>query len=163
MKNIIIGAVILTMVACSSPEVAEYSLQDIAVAGEFLFEGPNTLQGKSGGVDDQIAEQLGISKNQLSAVYLKSATIKFEADSLRGSIQSALVQWVSDELELISVATKSPLPASGPVKLVTSAEEDILPYLQDATSSVVVDVNLGQDMEALHAMVTLVLNVEYKN
>ena len=150
------------MVACGSPEVGEYAFDGVTVSGEFLFEGPNTLQGKPDPVLDQIATQLGVTADDVKAVYLSGASISFDADSLRSTVQSALVQWVSDELELVSVATKSPLPESDPVQLETSMEQDLLPYLQDATSSVVVDVNLGQDMEVLSAEVDFVFSVEYK-
>ncbi|MEL6536167.1 MAG: hypothetical protein AAFQ98_12195 [Bacteroidota bacterium] len=83
-------------------------------------------------------------------------------DTLRETLESALVQWVSNELELVSVATKSPLPGSDPVSCdVAEDPEDILPYLQDASSTLVVDVNLAQDLDELKAKVTFGLTVEY--
>ena len=150
------------LVACGSPEVGEYTMDAVSVSGEFLFEGPNTLQGKPDPVLDDLASKLGVAPEDVKAVYLSGANIRFETDTLRETIQSSLVQWVSDDLELVSVATKSPLPATDPVDLEISNEQDILPYLKDPTSSVVVDVNLAQDLDALTAQVVFVFNVEYK-
>ncbi|HAA22495.1 MAG TPA: hypothetical protein DCP28_28410 [Cytophagales bacterium] len=156
-------AAVFFLASCSSPETTTYTWEDISVSGEFLFSGPNTLQGKPASMPlNDIASKLGIEADDISAVYVNAATIEFEMDTLRGTLESALVQFVANELDLISVATKSPLPATDPVSCdVAEDPEDILPYLQDATTSVVVDVNVAQDLEVLSAKVTFGLTVEY--
>lgn len=150
------------LASCGSPEVADYSMADITVSGDFLFEGPNTLQGKPGTAIEEIASELAVKPDDLSAIYLKAATITFDAGDQRADVQSALLQVVSDELELVSVATKSPLPATDPVQLDASQEQDLLPYLKDPTATVVVDANLAADMDVLSASVSLEFSVEYK-
>ena len=161
MKKLLTVCFLATLVACGSPEVSEYTLQDVAVSGEFLFEGPNTLQGSPPASISQIASALSLEEDDISAIYVKSATITFSPDSVRSTLQSALVQWVSEDLELVSVATKSPLPAEGTITLEATQEQDILPYLQAESATVVVDVNVDHDLDALSGLVTFVLNVEY--
>jgi len=161
MKKLLTLFALAGLVACGSPEVAEYTLQDVPVSGEFLFEGPNTLQGSPPASLPQIAAMLGLEADDISAVYVKSASITFAPDSVRPNLQSALVQWVSNDLELVSVATEAPLPAEGVIELEATQEQDILPYLQSEAATVVVDVNVDQDLEALSGTVTFVLSVEH--
>jgi len=149
------------MMSCAAPEVANVTTSAVSTSGEFLFEGPNTLQGPSTLKIAEIAATAGTKSDKIKAVYLSGATLEFSPDSLQGSIESILLQWVSDDLPLVSVATKSPIPASGPVTLEVNANQDILPYLNDVTSSVVIDVNLGGDADQLDASVTFDLNINY--
>ncbi|WKK84341.1 hypothetical protein QYS48_19475 [Marivirga arenosa] len=151
------------LLACSAPETVEYQSPSIEVEGEFLFEGPNTLQGKaSEDILAQIASQNEITEENIKSIKLKSATISFFPDSLRTDVESALIQLVSDDLELISVATKSPLPQEEVISLEVTAEQDILPYLKDDSYTLVVDANISSDMDYLSAKVSFEFNVEYK-
>ncbi|NQZ78444.1 MAG: hypothetical protein HRT61_20390 [Ekhidna sp.] len=161
MRILTILTVLIFAASCSSGETASYETSETSVSGEFLFEGPNTLQGPSTVSLSQIAKDLNISEEKIQEVSLASATIQFANDSLQSTVESALLQLVSDELALISIGTKSPFPATGPVALEVNTEQDILPYLKDSSTTAVVDVNLNQDLDDLQATITFSLNVKY--
>jgi hypothetical protein len=148
--------------ACSEPQEKAMQLSPVSVSGEFLFEGPNTLQGKLEVNWDAFLAQEQISKDKLSKVYLSNATIDFSPDSLETEIESALLQVVSDELELVSIATKNPLPSAYPVSFDIAQDQDILPYLMDPTAMMIVDVNIASDIEALSGVVKCKMNVIYE-
>lgn len=163
MRKLAIILITSMLFSCGSSEKADYTWSGNSVSGEFLFEGPNTLQGQPGPVVEDIASELNIMAEQISAVYVSSATLSFTQDSLRGNVESALVQWVSDDLELVSVATKSPLTDEAQIPLEVTSEQDILPYLKDPSSTLVVDVNIVGDMDELEAVVDFKLSIEYSN
>lgn len=164
MKKYILNSFLLMfLISCSSTETKEYELKNLRVSGEYLFEGPNTLQGQSTINLKEIAENLNIDPIHIKSVYVGEASITFEPDSLRNAIESALVQWVSNDLELVSVATKSPLPDTESIALEVNQEQDILPYLKDESSTLVVDANITENMDFLEATVSFKLNVEYTN
>ena len=146
---------------CSETKTAEYTLADITVSGDYLFEGPNTLQGQPGVDLEQIAKSLEIDANAITSVTVKAATISFAPDTLRTAAESALVQWVSDDQPLVSIATKSPLPDATSVDLEVNSEQDILPYLKSAAATLVVDTNLNQDLDNLEATITMTLLITY--
>ncbi len=149
--------------ACSpNYESVPVNMNNLEVSGEFLFSGPNTLQGQPDVSLDDIATQAGVEASDIKHIYVSEVNVDFMTDTLSEAIESVLVQWVSDELELISVATKSPLDATGPVTLEVSSDTDILPYLKDDSRTLVIDVNLSQDMDELKAVASFLLNVEHK-
>lgn len=149
------------MISCSTPDVANVTTENVSAAGEFLFEGPNTLQGPSTIRLEDLATEAGTKPDKIKAIYLSGVTVSFNPDSLRGAVESVLIQWVSKELPLISVATKSPLPATGPIDMEGNSEQDILEYLSDPSSTVVVDLNLLGDADELEAIVTFNLKITY--
>ncbi len=152
---------VLLIVGCSSPEQAESTTDTMTVSGEFLFEGPNTLQGEPAFRLAQLAQQLGTTEDKIKSVTVNQTQLTFESDSIQANIESALVQLVSDQLELVSIATKSPIPGSGAVGMEVNSEQDILPYLKDASSTLVVDVNIKGDMDFLEAKVDFNLTISY--
>lgn len=156
-------ALFLFLVSCESTKEETITWTDITVSGEFLFEGPNTLQGQTSATLKDLLEDKDFSAETVTSATLKSATVTFQPDSLRPAIESALLQFVSDNLELTSVATLNPIPEDGTVTLQVTEETDILEYLKDPSTSIILDVNLDQDLEELSAVVNLELNVAYKN
>lgn len=164
MKYITVILVVLALATgCQSTQDSTYDCENLNVTGEYLFEGPNTLQGTPESVIKDLTDQLEINETDIQSVYVDQATIRFSPDSLQNNIESALVQWVSDELELVSVATKSPLPDNSIIELEVNKEQDILPYLLDDNSTLVVDVNILGDMDYLEARLDFTFNVEYSN
>ena len=161
MRYFLILLVIGLMGACGAPEVANVSTQEVRTTGEFLFEGPNTLQGPSTLRLEDLANEAGTDPGKIKAVYLSGATVAFNPDSLQGTMESVLVQWVSNDLPLASVATKSPLPASGSITLEVNQNQDVLAYLKDPSSTLVVDVNLTADADQLEALVSFDLTLTY--
>lgn len=164
MKYLPVILIVLTLATgCQSTQNSTYDLENLKVTGEYLFEGPNTLQGTPESVIKDLTDQLGINESDIQSVYLDQATIRFSPDSLQKKLESALVQWVSDELELVSVATKSPLPDNPIIELEVNKEQDILPYLLDDNSTLVVDTNILGDIDYLEARLNFTFNVEYSN
>lgn len=161
MRIISIISVLLLLSACGSKETASYKLSDINVSGEFLFEGPNTLQGPITIGLEKIADEIGIKSDQIKAIYVNETIISFSPDSARAMVESALVQWVSDNLPLVSVATKSPIPDDKMISLEVNPEQDILKYLKDDSSTLVVDTNLSKDADNLEATVSFLFNIIY--
>lgn len=163
MKNITIALLSILLMACGSPLTTTYDWEELTVSGEFLFEGPNTLQGQPGSPLSDIARSIGVDENRIKSITISSAQIILAPDSLQSAVESALVQWVSNDLDLVSVATKSPIDQNGTIELDVKQSQDILPYIKDANSTLVVDLNLNQDLDFLEGKVALKLNVTYKN
>ncbi|MEM6830892.1 MAG: hypothetical protein AAF551_10290 [Bacteroidota bacterium] len=161
MKYVLALFVSSLIFSCGTKEVANVTTKEVSTVGEFLFEGPNTLQGPSTLQLKELANKAGTDPNKIKAIYLSGATVAFSPGIIRGSVESVLVQWVSDELPLVSVATKSPLPATGPITLEVNPNEDLLAYLKDASATLVVDVNLTGDADQLEAAVSFDLNITY--
>jgi hypothetical protein len=152
------------LASCASTEEKEVSWTDVTVSGEFLFEGPNTLQGQPQVGLDYFAEQLGVNAENIKSASISSATISFEPDSLTETVESVLLQFVSEDLELVSVATKSPVDAqAGEIALEVTEEVDIFPYLKDASTTTVVDVNCSSDLDQLTASLDLKVKISYTN
>jgi hypothetical protein len=149
--------------SCSSHNEAEYVWEDLEVSGEFLFEGPNTLQGKPGSPLEAIAGQMDLKQENIQSIHVSACELKFEPDSMRNQVENALVQLVSDKLELVSVATINGIPDAGKINLNAASEQDILPYLQDETTTLVVDANTKSDMEVLNCKVNFKLSILYTN
>lgn len=153
--------VLILIGGCTSREISTQQLSGLSVSGEFLFEGPNTLQGEIGKRIDDIAKDTGLAVDEIKAIYATSAFISFRPDSLQPIVESALLQVVSDELSLVSIATKNPFPAQGEVSLEVNTEQDILPYLQDPSSTLVVDANITKDLDELQASLQIDLIIEH--
>ena len=163
MKGFFILLIALFALACSAPEEKEYVWEDLPVRGEFLFEGPNTLQGKPGSPMVNISDELGVSGKAIKRVYVSGCQLEIKPDSMRSQVENALVQLVSDKLELVSVATINGIPGSGEINLEVSGEQNILPYLLDETTTLVVDANTKSDMDVLNCQVDFKLKILYTN
>lgn len=163
MKNsILVALAAFLLVSCASTVEKEVSWTDVTVSGEFLFEGPNTLQGQVKTGVDFFAEKLNVPVENIKSANISSAQIRFIPDTLTGTVESVLLQWVSEELELVSVATKSPVDAqSGGIQLDVTEEVDILPYLKDASTTTVVDINCNTDLDELSAKLDMQVRLTY--
>lgn len=162
LKTILPLCLIVLCLACSEPVKESYN-QTVSASGEFLFEGPNTLQGPLNLSSEDIAVSLDISAEAIKGVVLSDCSIRLSDEANREIVESFLVQIVSDKLELVSLATLNPVPESGEIVLSVNQEVDILPYLQDNTATLVVDSNLKSDAEVLDVDVNLGLIVNVKN
>ena len=149
------------IISCGSSETATYQSSAIAVSGEFLFEGANTLQGPSTISIEDIANELGIPAADIKSVHLKAGSLVFSPDSLSTAVESVLVQWVSNDLPMVAVATKNPIPEGASVSLDVTGEQDIAAYLSDPTATLVVDTNIAQDLDNLEASVSFEFEIKY--
>jgi hypothetical protein len=150
----------IIMTGCSNTETVTHTLNNIQVSGEFLFEGPNTLQGAiTTGIDD-LANNVNSSAKDLKRVRVDSVVVNIPGDSLRSNLESLLVQIVSDELPLISLGTINPLTAGSIQSLNTNKEAELLPYFQSESAILVVDANFQKDMDFAELSVDLFLSIE---
>jgi hypothetical protein len=151
------------LTACGKDQKADFQWEGLTVSGEFLFEGPNTLQGNPNPSLEAIAKAVGTEPAKIKKIYLTEAAITFTPDSLSPAAESVLLQWVGTSLDLVALANKSPIEQKGVIQLDIKQDQDILPYIKDATSTLVVDVNLNQDLDYFEGQLALKLNIVYKN
>lgn len=161
MKYLFYPILAFLLFSCSQSNETTFSYDNIEVSGEFLFEGPNSLQGPLVSPIDKISEEKGINASEIEAVYVSNCTVEFNSEDKRKDLENMLVQLVSEKLNLISVATINGIPQSGDIVLSSSAEQDILPYLKDPNTTLVVDANLKKDMDELTCLVNLELKILY--
>ena len=163
MKFLIYSGLVILLFSCAQSSETEYLMADMEVSGEFLFEGPNSLQGKLKNPMENISKEKGIDPAKIQSIYLKSCTVEFPDEESQSIVENILVQVVSDQLNLVSVATINGIPESSPISIPGSAEQDILPYLKDQSSMLVLDANLKNDVDVLKCSVDFTLKILYNN
>lgn len=127
---------------------------------EMLFEGANSLQMSANMTLADLAASLNIPAENIKSIGVSAADIQV-TDEQNSSIESLLLQVVSNNQDLISIGTLSPVEKSGNLSLSIAQEVDLLPYLNDACTYVL-DVNIAnEDMSALNLEGVLKLNVIY--
>lgn len=146
---------IALLVSCTATESMTYTYSDARVSGDFLFEGPNTLQGPMELSAESLANDLSISSKSLEKVSITEIIVQFPDEDTRTVTESLLVQVVSDELELITLGTLNPLSDGLTQSLNINQEADLLPYLKSGAATLVVDVNLSSDLDAASLNVTM--------
>lgn len=163
MKFYIIIIIISFLFSCQSASEKEIESKKISLSGEFLFAGPNTLQSKETMSLPPYANELGLdSEEKISAVNPASISVTFANAGEAANVESILLQMVSDDLEMTSIGTLSPLPeGQNTVQLNVAPELNMLPYLGDPSTIVIADVNLKEDMDALTIDVQMKLNFKY--
>lgn len=155
---------IVFSLGCSQLSEKEIETNSISLSGEFLFSGPNTLQSSETMSLPPYVDELGIkSEDNIVEVHPASVIVSFNSAKDAANVESILLQIVSDDLEMTSIGTLSPLPAGeSQVKLNVSPELDLLPYLGDPSTVVIADVNLKDDMDALTIDAKMNMNFKYK-
>lgn len=155
---------LIILYGCSQINEKEIESKAISLSGDFLFSGPNTLQSSEILSLPPYVEELGIDgEENIVAVYPASITVSFANAEEAANIESILLQIVSDDLEMTSVGTLSPMPEGQvQVQLNVSPELDLLPYLGDPSTVVIADVNLKEDMDALSIDMQMNLKFKYK-
>ncbi len=163
MKKIFYILFLSSLVSCTQTTESTYLWEDLKVSGEFLFEGPNSLQGQIGSPIEQIAKSKNIDASKIKAIYIDKCLVGFSSEDLRSDVENMLVQLVSEKLNLVSVATINGIPKSGPISLSTSEEQDVLAYLQDPKTTLVLDANIKRDMDEMSCNITFDLKILYEN
>lgn len=163
MRKYLVWALLPLMIACQSTVTDESQSLNVELAGEMLFEGANTLQGE-GNMDIQtLAEELGCSPEAIESVGISKVELNMQTED-RAITESLLFQVVSNEQELTSIASLSPLPESGMIDLSVAEEVNLAPYLKDEGLTWVLDLNLKEDhMDVMLAKAKINLIVEYKD
>lgn len=154
---------LIILFGCSQISEKEIEIKTISLSGDFLFSGPNTLQSTETMSLPPYVEELGIeSEENIIEIQPASVTVSFSSAEDAANVESILLQIVSDDLEMTSVATLSPIPAGqNQVQLNVSPELDLLPYLGDPSTVVIADVNLKEDMDALSIDTQMNLKFKY--
>jgi uncharacterized protein YcfL len=161
MRSGLIIIACLIIAACSSPDSAELETE-VVLRGEMLFAGANTLQGSAVTVMDELASKLTVEKDDIRSVRVKNATVVLDQGD-EGITESALLQIVSDGIELKSLGTFSPVEGARKLELSMAEDTDVGQYLNDEGATWVLDVNLSEDhLEEMETKAILDFIVEYK-
>ncbi|TXC85456.1 hypothetical protein [Luteibaculum oceani] len=159
MMRILSLALALVLFSCATVEQAEQSVE-ISLSGEMLFSGANTFQTPMELSEAELLEKANLPESQIKSIGVKSVEIQLDSTQ-RAIMESVLLQVVSDNQEMISIGTKSPLPDGTNFELSLAEEIDLLPYASDAGATWVLDANLTEDymdLMSVNAKVNLVIN-----
>lgn len=154
---------LVVVFGCSQTSEKQVETKSISLSGEFLFAGPNTLQSTEKMSLPAYVQELGLeSEENIEAVNPASVSVTFANAEEAAKVESILLQIVSDDLEMTSVGTLSPIPeGQNTVELNVSPELDLLPYLGDPSTIIIADVNLKEDMDAMSIDAKMSLNFKY--
>ncbi|MCZ4410476.1 hypothetical protein O3Q51_16790 [Cryomorphaceae bacterium 1068] len=134
---------------------------DLALSGDMLFEGANTLQFSGESQLEVITSELNINSEALESALVSSAILTLD-DPTRAITESLLLQIVSDNNELITIGTLSPLPEGNKMTLSLAEEPAILNYLKDEGTTWVLDLNITEEhMDEMNISAAVSLNVDY--
>lgn len=160
MKKLLKLLPLLLLAACSSNTTVE-KLVTLNFSDEMLFEGANSMQMPLNVELGSFLGSLNIVEADVKNIGVKEASIEVAPEQVE-MVESLLLQVVSDNHDLISVATLSPVDKSGLLSLSTAEEIDLLPYFKDNGCTWVLDVNLKvDDMTDLTLSGSLKLSVEH--
>ncbi len=160
--SVLVTLIVLVLVlsACGEKATELITTEPMAASGEFLFEGPNTLQGNFSLDLSLLSEKAAMDENEISEVSIERVVLDFDGDDTAQYVESVLVQLVSNDLPLVSAATLSGLNGKDNTLNVNS-ELDILSYIKDSSSQLIVDANLMKDMDEMIVSVTFELTIKY--
>ncbi|MGB6035662.1 MAG: hypothetical protein WBG42_05305, partial [Cryomorphaceae bacterium] len=151
----------LWMVSCGPSTKNESVEIEIQLTGEMLFEGANTLQFSAVNQLKQVGEKLGVNKGAIQNASVTAAALELD-DSSKEITESLLLQLVSNNNELITIGTLSPLTDGNDMSLSLAENTSILSYLTDEGMTWVLDLNINEDhMDEMTVTGSLTLGVEY--
>jgi hypothetical protein len=84
MRYILYTLLLFTLVSCSQTSETTYLWKDLKVTGEFLFEGPNSLQGQIGSPIEEIAKSNAIDPTKIKAIYIKQCIVTLGSEFTAG-------------------------------------------------------------------------------
>lgn len=147
--------------SCQSTSVNDEASLSFTLSGEMLFSGANTLQAPMQANANSLARQLNLEAEQLKSVSVSKAIISMSAEKA-ALTESLLLQVVSNNNDLTTLGTLSPLPQGTEFELKLAEEIDLLPYLQDEGGTWVLDANLTEDhLDVLEVPAVLHLAITY--
>ncbi|MEQ8238670.1 MAG: hypothetical protein RIA69_05625 [Cyclobacteriaceae bacterium] len=146
--------------SCTEKKTKQVTSETMTASGEYLFEGPNTLQGDFSFDISALSSKTGVTAEDISEVYVESIRVIFENSETQEVVESVLIQLVSDELPLQSAGTLTTF--TGTESLLNANKElDILSYLKDPSSQLIVDANLKSEMDELSVSVVFEFTVKH--
>ncbi len=126
-----------------------------------LFSGANTLQAPMQQSTTTLMKEANVVDAELEAVGVDGVTIKL-SENQRAIMESVLLQIVSDNNEMITLGTMSPLPDGTTFDLKLAEDIDLLPYLKDQGATWVLDANLTEDhMDLMQVQAHIAITLNY--
>lgn len=165
MKRFVLFVILgLSLQSCQTKsEINEQKLQ-VTLQGEMLFEGANTLQAAAKDYLVKLEESSGVPAKQWTALYIESIEVNFPEEETTKP-ESLLFQIVSNDQEMVSLGTLSPVPDGQKNYMIPVAAEapDLLPYFEDKGLTWVLDLNLAADhLDPLKVEGLLSFRIEYQ-
>lgn len=161
MRLLTVFILLLGLSSCQTTAVNNELSLSFTLSGEMLFSGANTLQAPMQADASSLARQLNLEAEHLKSVSVSRATITMSAENA-AITESLLLQVVSNNNDLTTLGTLSPLPEGTEFELQLAEEIDLLPYLQDAGGTWVLDANLAEDhLDVLEVPAALNLEITY--
>ncbi|HKL40074.1 MAG TPA: hypothetical protein VJ894_05305 [Cryomorphaceae bacterium] len=149
------------LVSCGASTKNESVEIELKLTGEMLFEGANTLQVSGENQLIKVGNELDVEASAIKNVSVSAAVIELD-DSSKEITESLLLQLVSDNNELFTIGTLSPLPDGNNLSLSMAENTSILPYLEDDGLTWVLDLNINEDhMDEMIVTGILTLIVDY--
>jgi hypothetical protein len=112
---------------------------------------------------ESLAQEVNVVANNLSAIGVGKAIIELTGDQA-AITESLLLQIVSNNQEMTTLGTLSPLPNGTKFELRLAEEIDLLPYLNDEGATWVLDLNLTEDfLDEMQVKGKLALTIKYIN
>jgi hypothetical protein len=162
MRNIALGLLFAgLLMGCAKTTSVEKEIST-TVSGEMLFSGPNSLQAAVTLDPASLAEELNVSPDDLKRIRVSGIKITL-SDDQAAIAESLLLQIVSNNNEMTSLGTLSPLENGTTFELNLAEESDLLPFIQDEGATWVLDVNLSDDiMDEMKATADIQITINHK-
>ncbi len=149
------------LVSCGPTTKNESIEIELQLTGDMLFEGANTLQFSGENQLEKVGGTLSVDVDAIKNVSVSAVALELD-DSSKEITESLLLQLVSDNQELITIGTLSPLPDGNDISLSLAENTSILSYLTDEGVTWVLDLNINEDhMDEMIVTGTLTLSVDY--
>jgi len=161
-------ALLVAQSACTPATTETVTLQAQCEATGPFFSGPNSLMANYEPNLEELLGKEGIKQENITAAKVKSVEVSLSegSDVDLEMINSASLQMVSDDLEMVGVAVQNPVdPSQGTLALQVSNEVELKPFFKVSSFTFVLDLDLKEDayVDALSANVEVTLDVSYKN
>lgn len=161
-KLIALVGLSLSLAGCANLSTQEKTI-DLNLTGDMLFSGANTLQMPVNTSSESLAQEVDVVAKDLAEIGVSTATIELTGDQA-AITESLLLQIVSNNQEMTTLGTLSPLPEGTKFDLQLAEEIDLLPYLKDEGATWVLDLNLTEDfLEQMQVKGQLVITIKYSN
>lgn len=147
--------------SCAKVNTAKKDIE-VVLKGEMLFSGPNSLQAGVLTTIDELTNELNLPENSLSSIGIGEISIHMSEEHA-ALCESLLLQIVSNNHEMTTLGTLSPLPEGNSFALGLAEDIDLLPFITDVGATWVLDVNLREDvLDEMTASAAIKLNVNHK-
>ena len=152
-------AVAVSLSGCQPRQTSPFQADTMMLEGDFLFEGPNSLQVGNPIKVEAISKALNLSAEP-SSVRLEAAAVSL-ASVREGLVESLTLQVMSKNHDMLTVAALNPVNGNE-ATLQVAEETELLPYLSDEGAFWVLDANISADHEeVLQLPLTLQLTVTH--